>query len=148
MQNTCNGCTLCCKLLAIPELKKPLNTSCQFCAVGVGCNIYPNRPLSCRKFNCLYITGNLDKKLKPKDCHVVFEKLPNCAIYLALIDPDFPNAINEEVVKNQITQLLQNKFSVITSSGPNSTKNLMLAEGVTQEEVWTKVNQAYKLMNL
>lgn len=148
MQNTCDGCTLCCKLLAIPELKKPVNTNCTHCSVGVGCNIYQSRPGSCRKFNCLYITDNLQKKLKPSDCHVVFEKLPNCAIYLALIDPDYPNALENEAIKSQILELLHNKFSIITSSGPSSVKNIMLAEGVTQDEVWVKVNQAYKLMNL
>lgn len=148
MQNTCDGCTLCCKLLAIPELKKPLNTICSHCTVGVGCKIYQSRPGSCRKFYCRYITDNLSKALKPDHCHVVFEKLPNCVVYLALIDPDYPNALDNQAVKTQILQLLHDNFSIITSSGPNSVKNLMLAEGVTQEEAWAKVNQAYKLMNI
>jgi len=29
MNRTCGGCTLCCKLLPVRELKKPANTRCQ-----------------------------------------------------------------------------------------------------------------------
>ena len=38
---TCGTCTLCCKVMAIAALKKPMNKWCEFCDKGAGCKIYP-----------------------------------------------------------------------------------------------------------
>lgn len=51
---SCDGCTMCCKVLAIPELEKPLQTWCSNCNIGSGCTIYDERPEPCRVFYCQY----------------------------------------------------------------------------------------------
>lgn len=33
---TCGSCTLCCKVMAITALKKPMNKWCEFCDKGTG----------------------------------------------------------------------------------------------------------------
>ena len=147
-KNTCDGCTLCCKLLEIPELNKPVNEYCSLCKVNSGCSIYNTRPQSCRDFNCLYITHNLTERLKPKNCHVVFEKLKDCPVYLALIDPDYPQALESEAVKVLIMQLLQDNFSVVTTAGAGRVKNFFLAQDTTQAEVWTHITRNYKQMKV
>ena len=53
---SCGSCTLCCKLLAIPELGKARNEWCTHCDVGSGCRIYEDRPAPCREFYCGYLT--------------------------------------------------------------------------------------------
>ena len=41
----CGNCSLCCKLLAIAELNKPIDTWCPHARPGRGgCSIYPDRP--------------------------------------------------------------------------------------------------------
>jgi hypothetical protein len=54
-ERTCDGCTLCCKLVASPELDKPCGTWCALCEIGVGCREYAARPPSCRNFRCMWL---------------------------------------------------------------------------------------------
>jgi hypothetical protein len=55
MARECGGCTLCCKVLAIPELEKPKDVWCRHCVIGEGCKIYEQRPTPCREFNCAWL---------------------------------------------------------------------------------------------
>jgi hypothetical protein len=52
----CGACTLCCKVLGIPEIDKPKGEWCQHCDIGRGCGIYSDRPAVCRAFHCGYLT--------------------------------------------------------------------------------------------
>ena len=49
---SCDGCTMCCKLLEVTALAKPRQKWCPDCTVGKGCNIYETRPEECRAFYC------------------------------------------------------------------------------------------------
>ena len=51
----CGDCTLCCKVMAIEELGKPVGRWCPHCRPGRGCHIYGNHPAECRNFNCLWL---------------------------------------------------------------------------------------------
>lgn len=46
---------MCCKLMGVAELDKPLGTLCTHCDEGRGCRIYDERPSSCRGFYCGYL---------------------------------------------------------------------------------------------
>jgi hypothetical protein len=52
----CGECTLCCTILAAPELRKAPNTACPHCTGG-GCQIYEIRPNSCRCWSCDWLLG-------------------------------------------------------------------------------------------
>jgi hypothetical protein len=52
---TCGTCTLCCKVLKIPETDSAKGDWCAQCAVGKGCRIYEERPQRCRDFMCGYL---------------------------------------------------------------------------------------------
>ncbi len=52
---SCGDCTLCCKLIGIPELEKPPGTWCLRCTIGKGCQIYDTRPEACRNFRCAWL---------------------------------------------------------------------------------------------
>ena len=56
LRRTCGSCSLCCKLIGFPELKKPPRQWCFHCAKGGGCLIYASRPQGCRQFNCGWLT--------------------------------------------------------------------------------------------
>jgi uncharacterized protein len=72
---TCSGCTLCCSLLGIVELKKPVFTICKHCIIGKGCKIYEVRPQTCAGFLCSYRTSaGLPEHWNPKVCGMVLHR--------------------------------------------------------------------------
>ena len=53
---TCGGCTVCCDVMAVQELRKPFYTRCEH-IVNQGCDIYQQRPQGCREFICSWVAG-------------------------------------------------------------------------------------------
>ncbi len=69
---SCDGCTLCCKLLSVQELDKPQVEWCVHCDIGVGCKIYQQRPTQCRTFYCGYLlNGDFGEHWKPSRSRMV-----------------------------------------------------------------------------
>lgn len=61
----CGSCTACCTLMQVPELPKPAGVSCgNLC--GKGCGIYEKRPGSCKAFQCLWLSGDIDIEGDPE----------------------------------------------------------------------------------
>jgi hypothetical protein len=54
-EKQCGDCSLCCKIMAIPELNKPKDSWCPHVVMKRGCGIYESRPHSCRAFQCLWL---------------------------------------------------------------------------------------------
>ncbi len=62
----CGSCSMCCKLLGIPELEKPPMVWCSHAEPGRGCAIHAERPEVCRAFFCHYLRNpNLGPEWKP-----------------------------------------------------------------------------------
>jgi hypothetical protein len=62
--------------MGVPELGKPIFAPCAHVGTG-GCNIYPDRPASCRAFNCLWRLGWLggNEGWRPDRSGLVFDLL-------------------------------------------------------------------------
>jgi len=66
----CGDCRECCIVLEIKEINKPAGVFCdKLCAKG--CGIYESRPNECRNFECLWLTGQIPKRMKPNTVHAV-----------------------------------------------------------------------------
>ena len=77
-QKQCGDCSLCCKVLRIPELEKPKDHWCPNFAAGTGCNIYPDRPPSCRSFRCRWLTDEtMGPEWKPSVSKLVLDNKPH-----------------------------------------------------------------------
>ena len=71
-QRSCNGCTLCCKVMEVDELSKPVGVWCTHCNVGQGCGVYDGRPPTCRGFLCGYLAiAGLGDHWFPATCKMV-----------------------------------------------------------------------------
>ena len=90
---TCGSCTLCCTVMPVAELKKPIGIACPHVVAGKGCGIHPNRPPSCRQFFCGWrLDPNIDALWKPDICgFVLFVNLHYGALTL-MVDPARPLA--------------------------------------------------------
>jgi Fe-S-cluster containining protein len=100
---TCGSCTLCCKVMEIKELNKPLNKWCEFCDRGVGCKIYPTRPSECRTFDCLWLKDEkFPDELRPQRSKIVFTLEHGGRRMSAHVDASFPTAWREKKMYAQL----------------------------------------------
>ena len=103
VEKTCGDCTLCCKVMAIEELAKPVGTWCPHCKPGHGCRIYPDRPGECRSFSCLWlVNAHLDQHWKPSKSRFVLTTSED-GIEVRC-DPGFPDAWRKEPYRSEIRQ--------------------------------------------
>lgn len=90
---SCDGCTMCCKLLSIEALDKPRLQWCTHCNIGSGCKIYEERPRECRDFNCGYlIDAHIGEHWKPANSRMVISLSPEFNRLVIYVDPDRPDA--------------------------------------------------------
>jgi hypothetical protein len=102
-QKTCGDCTLCCKVMAIEELAKPISSWCPHCRPGRGCLIYSNRLAECQTFNCLWLVDDqLDQHWKPSKSRLVLTTSED-GIEVRC-DPGFPDAWRKEPFRSEIRQ--------------------------------------------
>lgn len=115
----CNGCTFCCKVLGIPELKKMPNQWCDHCAIGRGCTIYDTRPTSCVEFVCFYrgSEGPLPIALRPDKCKVVIAPTTNERVISAHVDAGMPHAWKREPVYSLLKKFAESGLIVVISHG-------------------------------
>ena len=85
-QRQCGDCSLCCKVLGIPELDKPKDTWCPNFLAGAGCRIYADRPSSCRNFVCRWLSdAMMGPEWKPSVCKMVVDSKPS--LFVVHVDP-------------------------------------------------------------
>jgi hypothetical protein len=83
---TCDGCTMCCKLLKVGD--KPAMQWCDHCAIGAGCKIYEERPGECRTFHCGYLRmAELTEAWRPSDSKMVVAIGPGDKRLTVFVDP-------------------------------------------------------------
>ncbi len=102
---SCDGCTLCCKLVAVESLAKPQGHWCDHCDPRNGCAIYTERPNQCRGFFCAWALGQGAPEMKPNASHCVFDfdaVMPAMRVH---VDPLYPNAWRVGLVADHIRLL-------------------------------------------
>ena len=99
----CGDCSLCCKTLVIPELNKPKDSWCPHYARGLGCDIYNDRPPSCRDFSCHWlIDPTLGPEWKPNKCKMVLHARDDAlAVH---VDPGAPQPWRREPFYSQLLE--------------------------------------------
>lgn len=94
---TCDGCTMCCKLLEIEELDKPRGVWCPHCDRGKGCRTYETRPDPCRSFYCGYRRlAHLDERWNPAKAKFLINYESEANRICIHVDPDRPDAWRKE----------------------------------------------------
>jgi hypothetical protein len=116
----------------VPELRKPEGKTCEFC--DHGCTVYPDRPPSCRAFQCEWLKGELPLWARPDKIHVMIEKLPVVPVAIALPEPGheatWPTPRVIDVLKDRYQA---RGVAVITRQG--DTRYALVPEGKTEDDV-------------
>jgi hypothetical protein len=69
---SCGTCSLCCKLIHVAELNKPMGQWCPHCLKSGGCGIYETRPNVCRDWFCEWIANpNIGDEWRPLSTKMV-----------------------------------------------------------------------------
>jgi hypothetical protein len=96
---TCGACTLCCKVMGIVELAKPMGVWCGHCSPGKGCGVYDSRPASCRVFACQWLLDPaLPRRFRPDQTKVVLVSEVSGPPLVAYCDPAHPYAWRREPI--------------------------------------------------
>jgi hypothetical protein len=107
LARTCDGCTLCCKVMRVDEpLNKPMNQWCVHCVQGKGCGIHETRPPVCRNFHCVWLTdANFGPEWHPQLSHMVLWLDLEGRRLNANVDEDHPDAWLAEPYYSQFKTL-------------------------------------------
>lgn len=90
---SCGSCSLCCKVVAVEELAKPIGAWCQHCNRQKGCAIYETRPPSCRTFLCQWmLEPGLGPEWKPDRAKFAMLKSAGGRHLTVFADPGNPLA--------------------------------------------------------
>lgn len=128
---------MCCWLPEQRELGKPVNTWCQHCAIGKGCNIYKDRPQGCKDFECLWLKNPaIPYEFRPDKIGVIFEPLISSRTCLALTGD--MSTLSNNGVRNIITNLLDHGVGVIVTC-PGHKPIVLNPKDVTVKQVWDNV---------
>jgi hypothetical protein len=99
----CGSCSLCCKVLRVDELQKPMGQWYAHFKAGVGCSIHGSHPQSCRHFQCLWILSpTMPDAVRPDRCKVVMTIDDGGARIIARADPADPSAWRREPIHGQL----------------------------------------------
>ncbi len=93
----CNGCSMCCYLPEIEELKKPADTWCKHCTKH-SCAAYDLRPRSCREFICSWLySDKIPDYWYPKKARMVLysSKWADGPVILIHVDTKYSNRWRE-----------------------------------------------------
>lgn len=89
----CGSCSLCCKVVGVEELNKPLGVWCVHAKKSDGCAIYQARPQSCRTFMCQWLLAEgLGPEWKPDRAKFALLKSGGGRHLTAFVDPGSPGA--------------------------------------------------------
>jgi hypothetical protein len=142
MAGLCGSCTACCRVYAIPEIRKPAGTWCTHCAIGEGCKVYEARPTLCVEFKCLWLQSQARKEpladeLRPDRCKVVFsptinEDGKNNGL-AAITMPGMPDAWRKGAARRLIDNAVSNGLTVI--AGPPATTRKVSIDKYGEREV-------------
>lgn len=115
----CGDCTLCCKLVPVPELRKPAGKKCQHVRFGKGCTIYAARPVSCRSWACRWLADSETAGMRrPDRAHYVIDLeddfvtlrrddgvTQKVAVVQVWADPAFPTAHREPELRAYMARM-------------------------------------------
>src|SRR5580698_506018 len=103
---SCRNCTMCCKLLRIAELNKPINSWCPHCDVGTGCKIYDARPAECADFYCGYLVNSrFGEHWRPSTSKMVVSFKPHTNRVDICVDATRAGSWRREPFYSEIKQL-------------------------------------------
>jgi hypothetical protein len=137
MINPCGECTACCTALAVGEIGKAQNESCQHICEQ-GCSIYETRPASCRKYECIWLYSQsktpFPPEWRPDRLGAVIEGTITNAGPVIVVRELHPGAADEEKVRQVYTYLSSLSKGSVMVVHPDNAKTILLPRAKSVSE--------------
>jgi Fe-S-cluster containining protein len=111
----CGSCNLCCDILEVTAVVKPVNELCKHWETGKGCTIYDQRPQMCRSFSCAWLQGHFDGDWFPEKIGMVVH-FSQGALNVQ-VDPGCSDRWRQEPYFSKLWQLSLNGIRVSGNPG-------------------------------
>jgi len=108
----CGQCSLCCKLLDVPEAGKEDGKWCPHVRPGLGgCSIYKDRPNPCRAYACAWLVTPLPDHWQPLHSHMIVDfhiARKDAGMTMRIhVDPEHPHAWRQEPYISEIRAMAE-----------------------------------------
>lgn len=111
-RRVCGECGFCCKIPEIAELGKPAGQWCAHWSAANGCGIYDDRPETCRRFVCLYLSDpTIAEDWHPAQSHMMLVYDSNGPRLLVHVDPHRPEAWRRQPYHTMLRDYAKNLMS-------------------------------------
>ena len=153
----CGSCTLCCRLVPVPQLAKPAGTRCKHASYAKGCTIYATRPNVCRAWSCRWLADPRTAGMpRPDRCHYVIDLSydyitmtdakgsPPRMVTVAQVwvDPSFPDAWRAPELRAYMLALAE-QYGVATIIRWNSRKAMtVFPPPISSDRQWHEVRDS------
>jgi hypothetical protein len=137
----CGLCSLCCKLIEVPNLAKA-GEWCPHCCpgtVGGGCMIHNDRPEYCKGFHCFWRAESWPDEYRPDRSKVIFEALPGVKTILISVDPDKPDAWKKKSILAVIEKLRKKGRPLVLKTQNDS--EMFIPSGWTKQSILKEIKQ-------
>lgn len=120
--NACGSCRMCCKLLAVGEIDKPVDKWCPH-SCPTGCGIYPTRPEPCRIYRCMWLVSQgtpqaWAMQARPDNCGVVFDAMSsNPGTVVARVSPPDRHKLDRTVPQAIMASIFKAGLRVVITCG-------------------------------
>lgn len=141
---SCGECQACCEAIGVyfakDDFEKPPFQRCEH-QCEAGCAIYENRPRPCRVFNCTWILGWGREQDRPDKLGLVIEQRDE----LIIVSEGRPNAHKEKRAEKVLRKFAKDRTrpTVLIPYGPPGSRDFLVAEGWTTEEVMERLKKWY-----
>lgn len=125
-KRTCGECSLCCKLMAVPEINKQAGEWCEFVQINgkvrQGCACYEYRPKACRDFECRWLGSAkagypMPEEHRPDRIKAVFAGTGDGKTCIVHIDARTPTHYKDHPVVRKVINSLLERWVVVVVCG-------------------------------
>lgn len=151
MTRTCGDCQLCCRLLAVPPLRKLAGERCKHQKFKTGCTVYnkPGMPPECRLWNCRWLVNDdMQDQARPDRSHIVVDIMPDYVtassaeqgtfhieVVQVWCDPKHPNAHRDPALRAYLLRRgEEGKAAIIRFNGKDSI--ILFPPGLSEDGQW------------
>jgi len=119
MALNCGACNLCCKVLQVPDIKKPSNMLCWHTGIHGGCKVHHLKDtdetlMACKQFKCLWLASQatetpMPRYMRPDQLHVMFgpQDREDDTLCYVHVDPDYSSAWQSQTALGFMQEKIQ-----------------------------------------